>query len=206
MADTALVCGGGGALGGAIVEALRARGDHVVAADKDTVDLTSPGEVDALWERLAAEGKSPRWVVNAAGAFRTGNVSGSDPESLRLMLDVNLGTAWWSCRAAADRLPAGGAIVNVSARAALSGGKGSAAYAVAKAAVVRMTEVLALELAERRVRVNAILPSLIDTPANRAQGLTGGVPPAELASVVAFLLSDAAAAVTGAAIPVYGCT
>jgi NAD(P)-dependent dehydrogenase (short-subunit alcohol dehydrogenase family) len=204
VADVALVCGGAGALGSAIVETLRARGDHVVVADKDTVDLTQPDEVDALWERLEADGVRPRWVVNVAGGFRAGTVAESDAAELRFLLDLNLGTAWWSCRAAAQRLPEGGAIVNVAARAALTGGRGSAGYAVAKAGVVRLTEVLALELAERRVRVNAILPSTIDTAANREQGITAGVPPAELATVVRFLLSDDAAAVSGAAVPVYG--
>ena len=141
-------------------------------------------------------------MVSAVGGFRAGTVADSDPEQLRGLLGLNLGTAWWSCRAAARRLPAGGAIVNVAARAAVSGGAGSAAYSVAKAAVVRLTQVLALELAERQVRVNAVLPALIDTAANREAGLTGGVPPEELALVVAYLLSDAATAVTGAAIPV----
>jgi NAD(P)-dependent dehydrogenase (short-subunit alcohol dehydrogenase family) len=145
---------------------------------------------------------TPRWVVNAAGAFRPGTVADSDPELLRGLLDVNLSTAWWSCRAAARRLPAGGAIVNVAARTAVAGGSGSAAYAVAKAAVVRLTQVLALELAERHVRVNAILPALIASPANRVAGREGGVPPEKLALVVGYLLSDAASAVTGATLPV----
>src|SRR5262249_9042007 len=83
-------------------------------------------------------------------------------------------------------------------RAPLTGGSGSAAYAVAKAGVIRLTQVLALELAERRVRVNVVVPALIATPSNEAQGVTGGTPPGDVAAVVAFLLSDAAAAVTGA--------
>lgn len=199
MADVALVCGGGGALGTAVVKALSERGDDVVVAGRDSVDLTDAAAVEAFWDALAV---TPRWVVNTAGAFRRGTVADSDPEQLRGLLDVNLGTAWWSCRAAARRLPPGGAIVNVAARAAVAGGTGSAAYAVAKAAVVRLTQVLALELAEQQVRVNAILPALIATPANRDAGREDGVPPEEIALVVAYLLSDAASAVTGAILPV----
>ena len=219
MSDVALVCGGGGGLGTAIVEALLRRGDRVVAVDRtggaappgvrhEALDLTAPEELSALWERLSAEDEIPRWVVNAAGGFRGGTVADSEPDAVQFMADLNLGTAWWSCREASRHLPSGGAVVNVGARAAVAGGSGSAAYSVAKAGVVRLTQVLAAELAERRVRVNAILPSLIDTPANRASmsadALRNAVAPADIASVVAFLLSDAAAAITGAIVPVYG--
>jgi NAD(P)-dependent dehydrogenase (short-subunit alcohol dehydrogenase family) len=215
----ALVCGGGGALGTAVVEALVARGDSVVAVDRhprdaaegvrfEALDLTSADEVDTLWERLVAAGETPRFVVNVTGGYRSGTVLDSDPDSLRFMTDLNLGTTWWSCRAAARHLPDGGAIVNVGSRTAVSGGAGAAAYAVTKAGVVRLTEVLSAELAERRVRVNAILPSTIDTQANRdalsPEALKKAVSAAEIAGVVAFLLSDAAAAVTGAIVPVYG--
>ncbi len=213
-----LVCGASGALGSAVVTALIERGDRVVAADRqgggqagvrhEQLDLTSAEEVASLWERLAADGEEPRFLVNITGGFRAGTVADSDPESLRFMTELNLGTAWWSCREGARHLPEGGAIVNIGSRTALSGGAGAAAYAVAKAAVVRLTEVLAAELSERRVRVNAILPSVIDTAANRetmaAEALRKAVAPAELAAVVSFLLSDAAAAVTGAIVPVYG--
>ena len=199
MADLALVCGGTGALGRAIADALRLRGDDVLVAGRDDVDLTDAVAVERFWDALQTP---PRWVVNAAGGFRTGTVADSEPADVRFLTDLNLQTAWWSCRAAARRLPGGGGIVNVAARSGLTGGAGSAAYAVTKAAVIRLTQVLALELAERRVRVNAVVPTLIDTPANRAQGITGGTAPADVASTVAFLLSDAAAAVTGATIPV----
>jgi NAD(P)-dependent dehydrogenase (short-subunit alcohol dehydrogenase family) len=220
MADVALVCGGGGALGGAIVASLLERGNRVVAVDRhpadgtvpglrrEAVDLTSPDEVAALWERLAADGWDPRWVVNAAGGFRGGRVAESEPEGVRFLADLNLGTAWWSCREAARRLPEGGGVVNIGSRSGVEGSAGAAAYAVSKAGVVRLTEVLAAELSERRVRVNAVLPSVIDTAANReamsAEALRKAVAPADIASVVAFLLSDAAAAITGAVVPVYG--
>jgi NAD(P)-dependent dehydrogenase (short-subunit alcohol dehydrogenase family) len=214
----ALVCGGGGALGGAIVDAFVGRGDLVIAVDqrppkmpgspnvvREAIDLTVPEEVEAFWERL---GETPRWLVNAAGGFRPGTVADSEPDEVRFLHDLNVATAWWSCRAAARRMEAGAAIVNVAARTALTGGKGSAAYAVAKAGVVRLTQVLALELEERRVRVNAVMPSLIDTPANRAsmsdEAMQKAVPPGEIAAVIAFLCSDAAAAMNGAIVPVYG--
>jgi len=220
VGDVAVVCGGGGALGGAIVAALLGRGDRVVEVDlavrcdasdevrRETADLTSADAVAGLWDRLEAEGWSPRWVVNAAGGFRPGRVSESEPDGLRFVEKLNLETAWWSCREAARRLPPGGAVVNVGSRSGVEGGAGSAAYSVAKAGVIRLTEVLAADLSERRVRVNAVLPSVIDTPANREsmspEALRKAVPPADIASVIAFLLSDAAAAVTGAIVPVYG--
>jgi 3-oxoacyl-[acyl-carrier protein] reductase len=222
MADVALVCGAGGALGSALVEAFLARGDQVVGLDRqpaklepgtallrfEAVDLTRPESVAELWERLAAAGETPRWVVNAVGGYRAGTVADSEPDDVSFLHELNLGTAWWSCREAARHLAEGAAILNVSARAGLSGGSEAAAYAVSKAGVVRLTEVLASELAPRGIRVNAMLPALIDTPANRAvmgaEALRRAVAPAALASVASFLLSDAAAAVTGAILPVYG--
>jgi NAD(P)-dependent dehydrogenase (short-subunit alcohol dehydrogenase family) len=220
VADVALVCGAGGALGSAIVGKLRERGDAVVAVDRhaegeavegvrrEAVDLTSPDEVASLWSRLAGDGVAPRWVVNAVGGYRSGSVADTEPDEVRFVNDLNVATAWWSCREAARSLPEGGAVVNVSSRTGVSGGAGAAAYAVTKAAVIRLTEVLAAELAPRHVRANAILPSTIDTPANRASlsasALEKAVAPAAIAAVIAFLLSDGAAAVTGAIVPVYG--
>jgi NAD(P)-dependent dehydrogenase (short-subunit alcohol dehydrogenase family) len=183
-------------------------GPAVDGLSHEAIDLTSAEEVAAMWDRLEEAGDRPRWVVNAAGGFRPGTVAESEVDAVDFVAALNLGTAWWSCREAARRLPEGGAIVNVSSRSALVGGTGAAAYSVAKAGVVRLTEILAAELRERRVRVNAILPSVIDTPANRetssAESLRNAVAPADLASVIGFLLSDAAAAVTGAVVPVYG--
>ena len=219
MSDVALVCGAGGALGRSLVAAFLARGDRVVGVDRhpdpdladvrlEAADLTIAVDVEALWDRLDADGERPRWLVNAVGAFRGGTVADSEPESYAFMHNVNLATAWWSCRAAARRMRPGGAIVNVASRSAVAGGARSGAYSVAKAGVVRLTEVLAAELAEREVRVNAILPSVIDTPGNRAgqpaSSRAGWVSPATIADVVAFLLSDEAAAITGAQIPVPG--
>lgn len=225
MVDVAVVCGAAGALGQSVVSALVARGDRVVAVDRhggrgsideagdgsvrgETVDLTSPADVEALWERLQERGERPRWLVNMVGGFRGGSVAETEPEQLRFLLDLNLGTTWWSCRTAARRMRAGDGIVNVAARAALTGGTGSAAYAVAKAGVVRLTQVLAAELADTGVRVNVILPSVMDTAANRdamtTESLRRAVPTADVAAVAAFLCSDAAEAISGAAIPAYG--
>lgn len=220
--DVALVCGGSGALGAAVVRAFVERGDRVVAADRrlpagepgvadvrhEAVDLTAPDDVEALWERLAADGEPPRWVVNAVGAFRGGTVARTEPDDFRFLEQLNLEAAWWSCRAAARRVSEGAAIVNVAARPALAGGAGSAAYAVTKAAVLRMTQVLSDELREQRVRVNSVLPSVMDTPANRAampdERLQRAVSTDDVAAVIAFLCSDSAWIVSGAAIPVYG--
>lgn len=224
MADVVLVCGGSGALGSAVVRAFLARGDRVIAASRATaavagaeaveqlrseaVDLTAPEDVEALWDRLAAAGDLPRWLVNAVGGFRPASVAKTEPDEYRFLQQINVEATWWSCRAAARRLSEGAAIVNVSARPALTGGAGSAAYAVSKAAVLRLTQVLSDELREKRVRVNAVMPSVMDTPGNRAamseERIREAVSADDVAAVIAFLCSDQARVISGAAIPVYG--
>jgi NAD(P)-dependent dehydrogenase (short-subunit alcohol dehydrogenase family) len=156
--------------------------------------------------------------VNATGGFRGGTLADSTPDDFNFMMGLNFGSAWWSCRAAARRMTkvpspsgggqGGGAIVNVASRSALVPEAGQAAYAVAKAAVIHLTKVLAAELKASGIRVNAVVPAVIDTPANRRslpeKLLQKAVSPAEIAAVIAFLCSDAAGAITGSAIPVYG--
>jgi len=224
LADLAVILGATGGLGTAIVDAFATRGDRVIAVARsrsgvsqlesrypglvsgDTADLTSRFAVDELWERIDRIGV-PRWVVNATGGFRAGKVAESTPDDFSFVMDLNLGTAWWSCRAAARRMRGGG-IVNVSSRSALSAEPGAAAYAVAKAGVIKLTEVLAAELNASDIRVNAVVPAIIDTPANRQalpeKLIAKAVAPAEIAAVIAYLCSDASRAITGVAIPVYG--
>ena len=224
MPDLAVIMGATGGLGSAIVDAFAKRGDRVIAVARsraevsqlaskypggvagDTADLTSRLEVDDLWERIDRVG-SPRWVVNATGGYRAGKVVDSTPDDFTFMMDLNLGTAWWSGRAAARRMK-GGAIVNVSSRSGVVAEPGAAAYAIAKAGVIKLTEVLAAELKASGVRVNVFIPAVIDTPANRQalpeKVMQKAVAPAEIAAVIAYLCSDAAVAITGAAIPVYG--
>ena len=236
MSDLAVICGATGALGAAIVDAFAIRGDQVVALARsraevtqleqkypgvvrgDTGDLTQRLAVDDLWERIDRIGV-PRWVVNAVGGFRAGKVAETTPDDFTFMMDLNLGSAWWSCRAAARRMRSpssevtgeaqgGGCIVNVSSRSALVAEPGAAAYAIAKAGVIKLSEVLAAELKGAGVRVNSVVPAIIDTAANRKslpeKLLQKAVPPAEIASTIAFLCSDAGAAVNGAAVTVYG--
>jgi NAD(P)-dependent dehydrogenase (short-subunit alcohol dehydrogenase family) len=224
MPDLAVIMGATGGLGPAVVDAFAKRGDRVIAVARsrsevsqmaskypgivtgDTADLTSRLEVDDLWERIDRVGV-PRWVVNVTGGFRGGKVVDSTPDDFTFMMDLNLGSTWWSCRAAARRMQAGG-IVNVSSRSGLVAEPGAAAYAVAKAGVIMLTEVLAAELKASGVRVNAVVPAIIDTPANRQslpeKLIQKAVAPSEIAAVIAYLCSDAAQAITGAGIPVYG--
>ena len=235
MLDLAVIMGATGGLGTAVVDAFATRGDRVIAVARsrsevtqlaskypgvvtgDTADLTSRLEVDDLWERIDRVGR-PRWVVNLTGGFKAGKVADSTPDDFTFMMDLNLGSAWWSCRAAARRMqsspaPSGGAqgggcIVNVSSRSALVAEPGAAAYAIAKAGVIKLTEVLSAELKASAVRVNAVVPAIIDTPANRQSMpeklIQKAVAPAEIAAVIAYLCSDAAQAITGVAIPTYG--
>ena len=226
---TVIISGGTGALGGAVVQGFLDAGaralvtyvvdaevapfrdrfaEHGARTELHRCDLRRAAEVAALFERAALG--SLRAVVNLAGGYRWTRVADADDATLEHLLDLNLRTAFAMCRAAAPALVAagGGAIVNVAARAAVRGEAGNGVYGATKAAALALTQSLSAELKDDGVNVNAVLPSIIDTPANRMampkSDPAAWVAPRDLANVIVFLASDAAAAIHGAAIPVYG--
>ncbi|MGW3408125.1 SDR family NAD(P)-dependent oxidoreductase [Streptomyces sp. NPDC000888] len=223
-ASVAVVVGAGGALGSATALALAADGFTVVAVDRneralkelpDTIgrevgDATDPDVAKTLVDRIAAEVGPPDVLVNTLGAFDLSDVFTTTPEALRLMVDVNLGAALWLSQAAGAHMQrrGSGAIVHVSARPGVEPTAGMTAYGVSKAALTHLVRVLDLELRPSGVRVNAVAPQLIDTPKNRGflseEQLAHAVSPEAIAKVIAFLVSDAAAPISGAVLPTYG--
>ncbi|MGA8015683.1 MAG: SDR family oxidoreductase [Candidatus Dormiibacterota bacterium] len=221
-----VVCGASGGLGPAVLDALAPTGDTLVGVASqrsersrlqdlradvrwELIDLTDPSAVADLWRRLDSQGEVHR-LVNVTGGFTAGRLLESPPEVVRAMFGVNLDAAWWSSREAARLMVAGGggAIVNVASQAGITLAGGSAAYTVAKAALIAMTRVLATELTGTGVRVNAIAPRTIDTPANRtwmgAADIAGAASPERVAAVIASLCDGPMSAVSGAILPVTG--
>jgi len=223
-AKVAVVVGAGGGLGRATALALAAGGLTVVAVDRnepglsdlpddirrEVADATDPAAATRLIDRIAAEVGPPHALVNTIGAFRLGDTLSTTPELLRLMIDVNLGPAVWLSQAVAPHMQqqGSGAIVHMAARPGIEPAGGMAAYSVSKAALVHLTRTLDIELRPQGIRVNAIAPQLIDTPANRAslpaEVIATAVAPDAVAGVIAFLVSDAGAPVSGAILPAYG--
>ena len=223
-AKVAIVDGAGGPLGRATAVTLAANGLTVVAVDRnerglgdlpddirrEVADATDPAVATRLIDRIAGEAGPPDVLVNTIGAFRPADALATTPEMLRLMIDVNLGPALWLSQAVAPhmRQQGSGAIVHVTARPGLEPSGGMAAYSVSKAALVHLTRILDVELRPQGIRVNAVAPQLLDTPANRAtfpaEAIAHAVAPEAIADVIAFLVSDAAAPVSGAILPAYG--
>lgn len=218
MSGQIIITGAAGALGRIVVDTLRAHGRTVVgvdlgpAPDGDAtfvggVDLTDSTATKAAFSKIAERG-SVYGLANIAGGFCWETLADGSPESWERMFRMNTFTAVNACRAALPLLSSGGAVVNIGAAAAAKASGGMGAYTASKSGVARLTEALAEEVKERNIRVNAVLPSIIDTPANRKDmgeaDADKWVKPSELAEVVAFLLSDAASGVTGASIPVVG--
>jgi NAD(P)-dependent dehydrogenase (short-subunit alcohol dehydrogenase family) len=176
---------------------------------KSGVDLTVMSEASSAIEAIRSEYGRLDVVINIAGAFRWQTVMDGDPETWDLLHAVNLKTALNTSRAALKHLSRpGGRIINIGANAAIKSGAGMGAYAASKAGVHRLTESLAEELKDTGITVNAVLPSIIDTAANRAD-MPGAdyakwVTPTALAAVILFLASDDAKSVTGALLPVTG--
>jgi len=174
------------------------------------IDLTQENAARAVMERVVKEAGRLDGLVNIAGGFRWEELAGGTLDSWDSMYRINLRTAVASAQAALPFLlqSGGGRIVNVGAIGAVKAAAGMGAYAASKAGVAKLTEALAEELKDRGITVNAILPSILDTPKNRADmpraDFARWVAPAEAAEVIAFLVSDAARAVTGALIPVAG--
>ena len=218
--DAVIVTGAAGALGAAVVEQFWSLGREVVALDRPGPRLDALGERDgvhaigadlssraAVREAVGAVPVACDALVGLAGAFTPGALADVDEETLDLLWRSNFGSALWTVQAAVPLFTGGGAIVNVGSKTAVQG-RGPVAHATSKAAVVRLTELLADELRPQRIRVNAVLPSVIDTPANRSwmpeELAARAVAPAAIARVIAFLCFPDAAPISGAAIPVYG--
>ena len=220
-----LVAGGTGALGAAVVRELSEAGYAVTAtwivdAERERVeaemgdavalvraDLFDPEDAAAAVagvDALAA-------VVNLVGGFAMGpKVGDAQLADFERLLRLNLVPGFNLAHAAMPRLAerGGGAYVGVSARAALRPFPGAAGYVTSKAAVLAFVQALDAEYRREGVRCNAILPSTIDTPANRKAepdaDWSKWVPPEQIAKVVRFLVSDDSAPTSGAGVPVYG--
>jgi NAD(P)-dependent dehydrogenase (short-subunit alcohol dehydrogenase family) len=218
-----VVTGASGALGKVVVEVALARGARVAGVDYGAsqtaatpdriefggVDLSDAAQAKTAIDAVASHFGRLDALVNIAGGFAFETVAEGDPKTWQRMYALNLLTALNASRSAIPHLTASASarIVNVGAMGALQAGSGMGAYAASKAAVHRLTEALAAEW-KGKITVNAVLPSTIDTPANRASmpkaDFGKWVTPQELADVILFLVSDAASAVTGALLPVSG--
>lgn len=221
MAGIVAITGAAGTLGGQAARTLAAAGWTVagidlaeVSADTVTlalggVDLTSETAMADAAARIESRFGRLDGLVNIAGGFAWETVTEGALATWDRLYAMNLKTTLVATRALLPLLKAsGGSIVNVGAAASVKAAAGMGAYAASKAGVARLTEALAEELKNESVRVNAVLPSIIDTPPNRADmpdaEFDRWVSPAQLSAVIAFLLSPAASAVTGALIPVTG--
>ena len=225
MSDrVAVVTGAGGALGRAVAVKLAGAGFTVVGVDRNEAglgelpegvrrlpgDATDPAVPKALVDRVVAEVGPPDVLVNTIGAFALGDALSATPDELRLMMDVNLGTALWLTQAVAPHMRerGSGSIVHVSARPAAEPTAGLAAYSLSKAALSHLVRILDLELRPQGIRVNAVAPQLIDTPVNRSflpeEVMAHATSPEAIAELIVLLAGDGGAPVSGAVLPAYG--
>jgi NAD(P)-dependent dehydrogenase (short-subunit alcohol dehydrogenase family) len=205
-----VVTGAAGNLGAAVSREFSSRGAHVVPIDMET-NLLDQAVVNHAIEKIIHEKKKIDVLCNIAGGFRMGKpVHETSDEDWNFLFDVNVRTVLHTARAVVPHmLKAGhGKIVNVGAFAAQKGAANMGAYIASKSAVIRLTESMAAELREKNINVNCVLPTVLDTPQNRA-----AMPKADpkrwvalqdLAAAIVFLASEDARAIHGAALPVTG--
>lgn len=228
MKGTAIVTGGTGGLGVAVVDRLLQEGWRVVVpwlveAELDRLegrqgielieaDLSAPDSAARVVDAAGGTDEAPlRGLVNLVGGFAVGGrVHETPAEDFERQFQLNLRPTYLMTQAALKQMLAagGGSIVCVGTRAAIQPFSGAAGYVSSKAAVIAFSQAVAVEYRAEGIRCNAILPSVIDTPANRASmpdaDFDRWVKPAEIAAVIVHLLSDDSSPISGAAIPVYG--
>jgi NAD(P)-dependent dehydrogenase (short-subunit alcohol dehydrogenase family) len=230
----AVVTGGTGSLGRVVVRTLLDQGVNVVttyrseekqnelndlvgeAGSKLTsvqTDVTSESSVQALFQKVIDKLGRVDILLNIVGAYKgSGEVAGTKESDWDYMMDVNLKSAFLCSKTAKPRMIGQnyGKIVNVSARTAVEKRfrAKSGAYAVSKAGIVVLTEIIAEEVKKYDINVNCIVPSTIDTPSNRRDFPSGDfskwVRPEQIARVILFLVSDDSKSISGASVPVYG--
>jgi NAD(P)-dependent dehydrogenase (short-subunit alcohol dehydrogenase family) len=205
-----MVTGAAGNLGAAVAKAFADLGDAVVPVDLPT-NLLEQAQVDAVVKKTLAEQRRIDVLCNIAGGFRMGSpVHETSDKDWNFLLDLNARTVLHTARAVVPHMIAagGGKIINIGAYAAQKGAADMAAYIASKSAVIRLTESMALELREKNINVNCVLPTVIDTPQNRAAMPQADprkwIAPKDLASVIVFLASEGARAIHGAALPITG--
>jgi len=202
-----VVTGGKGALGGAVVALLEARGAIVHVPDIATVDLSHEAQATAYYAALP-----PLWAsIQLAGGFTMSPIAETSLASFEQQWRINAVTCFLACREAVRsirRASGGGRIINVATRAVLVPAASMTSYAASKASVAAITQSLAAELVSENILVNAVLPSIIDTPANRAAMPTANHAawprPADIAETIGFLASPQNALTSGSLVPVYG--
>jgi NAD(P)-dependent dehydrogenase (short-subunit alcohol dehydrogenase family) len=201
------VTGASGALGTVVMQALAAAGGNAAGFPRGT-DLSDASVAAAAVPAIAGKLGGLDALVNLAGAFRSARVADGGVEAWESMYRSNLMTAVNASQAALPLLGANGRIIYIGAAGAAKAGVGMGPYAASKAGIEKLTEALAAEVKDRSVTVNAVLPSIIDTPANRADmpdaDFSRWVQPEQVADLIVFLLSDRASAITGALIPIVG--
>jgi NAD(P)-dependent dehydrogenase (short-subunit alcohol dehydrogenase family) len=228
----AIITGGTGALGRAVVSAFIEEGSKVVCTyiiDEELshysssltenqrsnlvfvqADVTKEKSVAEVVQKTLERFGRVDVLVNIVGGFTYAKIIDTDEKTWDSMMNINLKSTFLCSKAVLPQMIKQnyGKIINVSSRPGLKGSSGVGAYAASKAAVMNLTETIADEVGDYEINVNAILPSTIDTPANRKSmpdaDFSKWVKPEEIARVITFLASDDSRSISGAGIPVYG--